>query len=110
MAGEGFMLNELGKEILAVNLQNGWDVSQPGDWLQTEYKIPAKLALITSEVSEALEAYRKDDAANFVEELADTLIRILDLSAGLGLDMDSAVKAKLEKNKTRGYRHGGKRV
>ena len=104
------MLNELGREILAINEANGWDVTQPGDWHRTEYKIPAKLALITSETSEALEAYRKDDAANFVEELADTLIRILDLSAGLGLDIDTAVREKLEKNKTRGYRHGGKRV
>ena len=31
-------------------------------------------------------------------------------SSGLGLDMDAAVKAKIEKNKTRGFRHGGKRV
>lgn len=104
------MLNELGKEILKINLNNGWDVSQPGDWTASAYKLPAKLALITSEVSEALEAFRKDDSLNFAEELADTLIRVLDLSAGLGLDMDAAVRLKLEKNKGRGYRHGGKRV
>lgn len=104
------MLKQLGREILAINEANGWDITQTGDWQGTEYKIPAKLALITSEVSEALEAYRKDDMENFAEELADALIRILDLSAGLGLDMDTAVREKLEKNKTRGYRHGGKRV
>lgn len=104
------MLNELGKEILKINLDNGWDVSQPGDWQSSAYKLPAKLALITSEVSEALEAFREDDALNFAEELADTLIRVLDLTAGLGLDMDAAVRMKLEKNKGRGYRHGGKRV
>lgn len=104
------MLNRLGAEIVVINEANGWDVAQPGDWHRTEYKIPAKLALITSEVSEALEAYRKEDSANFAEELADTLIRVLDLASGLGIDLDSAVTAKLEKNKQRGYRHGGKRV
>lgn len=104
------MLNQLGKEILEINLANGWDVSTPMDWDMTEYKIPAKLALIVSEASEALEAYRKHDQDNFAEELADTLIRILDLSAGLEIDIDEAVRAKLEKNKGRGFRHGNKRV
>jgi hypothetical protein len=47
------MLNKLGAEILVINEDNGWDVTKPGDWAGTEYKIPAKLALITSEVSEA---------------------------------------------------------
>ena len=42
--------------------------------------------------------------------LADVLIRVLDCASGLGLDMDAAVQAKIEKNKTRGFRHGGKRV
>lgn len=31
-------------------------------------------------------------------------------AGGLGLDIDAAVRAKMEKNKGRGHRHGGKRV
>lgn len=102
-------LNELGREIIEINRNNGWNVTQPVDWLDT-YKVPAVLALIHSEVSEALEAFRKDDACNFEEELADVLIRVLDLTAGLHLNIDQAVRLKMEKNKTRGHKHGGKRI
>lgn len=102
-------LNKLGQEINAINVANGWSVVQPDQW-EDPYKIPAILALITSETSEALEAFRKDDRVNFAEECADQIIRILDLTAGLGIDIDHAVRQKLEKNKTRGFRHGGKRV
>lgn len=99
----------LGAEIIEINRANGWNVATPECW-QDRYKIPAVIALIHSEASEALEAFRKDDRANFEEELADTVIRVLDLTAGLGIDIDAAVTAKLAKNRTRGYRHGGKRV
>ena len=51
------------------------------------YKIPAVLALVHSEVSEALEAFRIDDKENFIEELADVVIRVLDLSEGLEMDI-----------------------
>jgi NTP pyrophosphatase (non-canonical NTP hydrolase) len=37
--------------------------------------VPEKLCLIHSEVSEALEAHRKDDKENFAEEIADIIIR-----------------------------------
>jgi NTP pyrophosphatase (non-canonical NTP hydrolase) len=102
-------MNELAKEINNINRANGWKVLEPEQWADT-YKIPGILALIHSEVSEALEAFRHDDKANFEEELADTLIRVLDCAGGLGLDIDAAERAKMEKNKGRGHRHGGKRV
>jgi NTP pyrophosphatase (non-canonical NTP hydrolase) len=77
---------------------------------KSRYKIPAILALITSEASEALEAFRVGDKENFAEELADVVIRCLDCAAGLGIDMDDTLNRKLEKNRHRGYRHGGKKV
>lgn len=103
------MLNELGSEILEINKANGWNVTTPENWEDT-YKIPAVLALITSETSEALEAFRNNDKDNFAEECADQIIRILDLTAGLEIDIDMILRVKLDKNKRRGYRHGGKRV
>jgi NTP pyrophosphatase (non-canonical NTP hydrolase) len=105
-------LNALGAEVIEINTANGWRVTQPHEFDGSEhpYKVPAVLALIHSEASEALEAFRVGDRANFEEELADVLIRVLDCAAGLGIDMDANVRAKLEKNRTRGYRHGGKAV
>jgi len=102
-------LSALAKEIRDINIANGWNVTKHEEWLDT-YKIPAILALIHSEVSEALEAFRAGDVDNFCEELADTLIRVLNCVAAFTTDFDAVVHAKLERNRRRGYRHGGKRV
>jgi NTP pyrophosphatase (non-canonical NTP hydrolase) len=99
----------LGKEILEINTANGWNVVKPNEWEDT-YKVPAVLALIHSEVSEALEGFRGRDKENFTEELADIVIRVFDLAYGLEVDLSQAVTDKLAKNRTRGYRHGGKKL
>ena len=102
-------LTRLAREIIEINTANGWNVLRPEHWSDT-YKIPAILALIHSEVSEALEAFRHDDKANFQEELADILIRVLDCAGGLDIDLDVAVRTKMDKNRTRDFRHGGKKL
>jgi NTP pyrophosphatase (non-canonical NTP hydrolase) len=75
----------------------------------------AKLALISSEVSEVLEAYRKEQGANKIaEEFADIIIRTLDLYAGLqdegviprGLDIDAVLDMKMNINTERDRKHG----
>ena len=64
--------------------------------------------LVVSEVAEAMEGDRKnlmDDHLphrKMIEvELADALIRILDLSEGLGLDVAAAVAEKVQYNAAR---------
>jgi len=64
------------------------------------------LMLIVTELAEAMEAHRKQDDANFREELADTFIRLFDLCEGLGVDIQSEIIKKSETNKSRPYRHG----
>lgn len=104
-------LNELADEILAINRANGFGEMTPADWDTNVRMVPTVLCLIHSEVSEALEEFRKQHRKEeFTEELADIIIRTLDCSAALGLDIDSAVAAKLEKNRKRSYKHGGRLV
>ena len=66
------------------------------------------LCLVHSEISEAMEGHRKllkDDKLpnrSMLEvELADAVIRIFDMSGGLGLDVAGAIAEKLQYNATR---------
>jgi NTP pyrophosphatase (non-canonical NTP hydrolase) len=86
-------------------------------WWQKEREIPQLLALVHSEVSEALEAWRNAEeygklpsVTPFEEELADILIRVFDMSEHFGFNLATALLAKMDYNKTRSFRHGGKRA
>lgn len=47
-----------------------------------------------------------DDVNNFREELADVIITALSVAGYLGIDIDKAVRAKMEINRGREWRHG----
>ena len=74
------------------------------------------LALVHSEVSEGLEAYRKDlnddkltHRPGLEVELADAVIRIIDTAYALGYDLAGAILEKHEYNTGRERMHGGKK-
>ena len=88
----------------------GWwtDQKTGTNLIDTPFCVPAKLALIHSEVSEALEGDRKKTQDSHLPhrsslevELADAVIRIADLAGELDLDLGGAIGEKLLYNKNR---------
>jgi NTP pyrophosphatase (non-canonical NTP hydrolase) len=79
--------------------------------------IGEKLALIHSEVSEALESARENHPDDIMEELADTVIRVFDLAVYVQGSrtvpgsvapptIGKAIYDKMEKNQSRDHKHG----
>lgn len=98
--GEREMVNDLCKQAYETAKSKGWH--------DEERETGTMLALIHSEVSEALEADRKGDTELFAEELADVCIRIFDLCGLKNINLEAAILEKMEYNKLRSYKHGGK--
>ena len=66
----------------------------------------AKLALITSEVGEAVSALQHGDDPGFAEEVADIVIRVLDLCGYAHINLGCIMPSKMQINRKRPYLHG----
>jgi phosphoribosyl-ATP pyrophosphohydrolase len=142
-------LKEMQAEVLEVNQANGW--------FEEDRTVGEDVALLHSEASEMLEAYRDHGLADFTtvtigertkvsdnarihledmeaqgrlsdegaevlaaeglakpegfgSEAADLLIRLLDTCERRGVDLDWEYARKISYNRTRGHRHGEKRL
>ena len=103
-------LNELRDEIHTVACEKGW-------WDEPRSPLDCHM-LMVSEIAEATECvrenkpyeYRNEDGKPEGEavELIDAVIRILDYAGHMKWDVDRMMREKIEYNKTRPYRHGGK--
>ena len=107
------LVTDYGLDALAAILHE--TAIEKGFWEgQINYdKIGNKLALVHSEVTEVLEAIRKNKGSEeVVEEIADILIRTLDIyaamrnSGDLIHSLDEVLFNKIEKNKSRPKLHG----
>lgn len=125
--------NELAKEVYTRNCEKGfWDEGVENK------NIGEVLMLITSELSEALEADRKNHHVvgnmlksvrtldseidreyfkkefertvknSFEDELADVIIRVMDLCGAKGIDIDWHIEQKMKYNLLRPHKHGKK--
>ena len=118
-------LTELASLIHKNNVEKGfWDAP---------LNVPERLMLTVSELAEAMEADRKDHMADlsgfdtlhssgadfkknfetniknsYEDELADVIIRVLDLAAGQNIDIAAHIMYKVNYNTGRPFKHGKK--
>lgn len=64
---------------------------------------------IREEVQELIVTTYYANLKGFVEELADIIILCLSVAGHLGIDIDKAVRDKVEFNKTRPWKHEGEK-
>jgi NTP pyrophosphatase (non-canonical NTP hydrolase) len=128
-------ITELSKEIYETAKSKGWYDNGGGQ------NVGERIALVHSELSEALEADRNGRHTQkgelevtqewlnmdgdyesmfkvsfqqrikdtFEDEIADTVIRCLDMAAHMGFDLESHILAKMKYNSMRPQMHGGKK-
>jgi hypothetical protein len=108
----GLTVAQLVHEAHGTAVDKGW-------WESGDRNVGELLALMHSELSEALEEWRNGHGLvetrtvngkpeGFPIELADVLVRIGDMCGRYGIDLEEAVRIKLVYNRDRPHRHGGK--
>jgi NTP pyrophosphatase (non-canonical NTP hydrolase) len=93
------------------------DIAVSKGWWNDDRNNGELLMLMVSELAEALEGLRHGNPPSehighfsaVEEELADVVIRIMDVAVARGWKVADAIVAKIEFNRGREYMHGGKR-
>jgi hypothetical protein len=105
------------KSIRKTNEEKGWESAGPELFAE-------KMLLVISEITEALEEFRDHRGLNEIYynedkpgkpegipiEIADAVIRIFDWCEANKVDLENALTLKMLYNKSRPFRHGGRKV
>lgn len=99
-------LKQLTELSFKASYERGWWNDETEQ--NSPFFIACKFALIHSEITEAMEGFRRDSMDDKLPhrksvevELADALLRIFDLAGRLDLDLEGALKEKMKFNETR---------
>ena len=114
---EEITLNDLRDEVYEDAVKHGlWeDTDKYADELgenETEKTMFAHVEAVKKvffEADEALEAAETGNIEGMIDELADVIIQALSTAGYLKVDIDAAVRRKIEINKTRPWKHEGEK-
>ncbi len=104
-------ISELQKEAWELAEEKGFHGGNTGNFRDVTL---LRLCLVHTEVSEAAQGVKRHwdglptnaQRTEFAEELANTVIRILDLAGCVGVDLEEAILHKMEANRKRPHMYG----
>lgn len=111
-------IKKLIEQVHDIAKEKGWWNGEPCFSID----FPNFISNVHGETSEAWEEFRNGKSCNEIYfsddnkpegipiELADILIRIFDFCGSYKIDLEKALKLKMDFNKTRPFRHGNKKA